>query len=561
MKQHLLIRALLTLLLTSILLVAGELSIVHTNGQKTSLTLYKSAEGSYISAVPFFTEFNSTGVYSAEKRKLLVRLNETDIQFTENNPFCRVGESVFSLRYPPKRDSGDFLLYLPSLIELLDPLLPESLSIDTTKGILTILSPAKYPAPPAAPQVIVPPKKEPQKELPQKSVTSTSTLIRRALCEEKKNGTLLTLFLPESLVFDFTYFRPQLNLNIFKGKVSVSEINRTKCCGAVKSIEAIQFADNAQLAFVISDNIRNPEAIYRSNPPRIELTLRPEDKVALPAPQPIIDTPTIKPAPAPQQPVPTPTPPPLQKENKNKRIKTIIIDPGHGGKDPGAVNDNLKIREKSVVLDIGLRLRDLIRSKMPEIKVLLTRDTDVFIPLKDRSRIANEISGDLFISIHANAIRGSPSKRNSVGGYCVFFLDVARNDAARATAALENSAMEYEESKDVKPENSNDIDFILKTSELNSYRNESESFAIRLEQELDQNFFEIKKEHTGVNQAGFYVLRFPEMPAVLIETAYISNNNEAQLLSSGEFQQKVAEAVLRSIEAYRAMREGGSLGK
>ncbi|MFH0921844.1 MAG: N-acetylmuramoyl-L-alanine amidase [Fibrobacterota bacterium] len=256
-------------------------------------------------------------------------------------------------------------------------------------------------------------------------------------------------------------------------------------------------------------------------------------------------------------------------KQKASEIKTIIIDPGHGGKDPGAVSGkptwnktkrNIKhiktiLTEKEAVLAISKILAKLLKEKLPEIQCILTRDDDSFIALKDRIRIANQRKGDLFISIHANSIHGDKSKKACINGYGVYFLDVARDDEARAVAALENASITYEENR--KEETDNDLDFILKSTELNLFRNQSEAFAIILEQEMGKIGNKFRRHKTGVDQADFYVLRGAEMPAVLLETAFISNPLEAEMLGNGSFQEAVARAVLRSIIRYKEKYEIG----
>jgi N-acetylmuramoyl-L-alanine amidase len=131
----------------------------------------------------------------------------------------------------------------------------------------------------------------------------------------------------------------------------------------------------------------------------------------------------------------------------------------------------------------------------------------------------------------------------------VYFLDVAQDEESRAVAALENSVLKYE--KEERGGKVSDIDFILKQSELNVYRNESEDFAIILEQVMDKKLKKVERRKTGVNQAWFYVLRGPEMPAVLIETAFISNPREARILKMSSFHKQVAEAVTDAVDRFK----------
>lgn len=218
------------------------------------------------------------------------------------------------------------------------------------------------------------------------------------------------------------------------------------------------------------------------------------------------------------------------------KFDTIVIDPGHGGKDPGAIGAR-GTYEKNIVLDIALRLRKLIKSKTG-LKCIMTRDKDVFIPLFERGRIANKSGGKLFISIHCNAV-----KNRRVNGFEVFFLSPARNDQAVGVAMLENAAIEYEEDKERYDEFTDENYILLAMTQSNNVRL-SEKLGIEVLKSLDT---ETKLHNRGIDQAGFYVLYGANMPAILVETAFITNRNEENLLRSKKFRQSVAEAIYQSV--------------
>lgn len=224
-----------------------------------------------------------------------------------------------------------------------------------------------------------------------------------------------------------------------------------------------------------------------------------------------------------------PPPPPFA-------IRTIVIDPGHGGKDPGAIGVN-GLEEKEVVLDVSLRLRDLIEKKLKK-KVIMTREDDVFIPLDERTLMANAKKADLFISVHANS-----SPKRSTQGVEVYFLGRATDDraievAARENATSEKAARDFEE-------------IILNDLERDFNINESLEFA-----HLTQNAFVehlISKYPTsslGVKRAPFYVLANTNMPAILAEISFLTHSEEARRLRSSQYRQKIAEALFRGIERY-----------
>lgn len=212
----------------------------------------------------------------------------------------------------------------------------------------------------------------------------------------------------------------------------------------------------------------------------------------------------------------------------NFELKTIVIDPGHGGHDAGA--SRAGVREKDIVLDVSLRLAELLKLNT-DLKVVLTRDTDVFIPLSRRTDIANKYPADstLFLCIHCNA---APSK---VGGYgtetYVFNLEATDNEA-RALASRENEGEPM------------DLTMILS----HCYHAGTEPYSLDIaKRTLKTLTEELDLSSRGVRHAAFYVLAGTKMPATLIELAYVSNTSEREKLQSESFRQKAAEALFHSI--------------
>ncbi len=221
---------------------------------------------------------------------------------------------------------------------------------------------------------------------------------------------------------------------------------------------------------------------------------------------------------------------------KRRMIKTVVIDPGHGGKDPGAIGYR-GLKEKDVVLDVGKRLARILKEK--GYNVIMTRTTDEFIPLSERTKIADKARADLFVSIHCNA---APLTQKN--GTETYFLSAAKTDWARAVEAKENSSIRFEKT----PENPKpSVNYILWDLAQNEFLKESSELAIEIQESLCK---EIKRKNRGVSQANFYVLRLNYMPAVLVETAFVSNPREGKLLSSSKFRQKIAIGIANGIDAF-----------
>ncbi len=221
-----------------------------------------------------------------------------------------------------------------------------------------------------------------------------------------------------------------------------------------------------------------------------------------------------------------------------EKRKIIVIDPGHGGKDPGAIGLR-GLYEKDVVLDIAHTLAKLMREKM-KCKVILTRNSDFFLPLSARTKIANDAKADLFISIHTNA-----SLSRKMKGFEVYFLSEKASDKeAEAVARMENSVMELENNSI----NNKTLDTILFSMAINEYMNESSKLCSIITSQMRKDVLSLKKY--CIRQAGFYVLKDAHMPSVLIETAYISNPEEEQALRTNSFKKKISQAIYNGVKEY-----------
>ena len=229
------------------------------------------------------------------------------------------------------------------------------------------------------------------------------------------------------------------------------------------------------------------------------------------------------------------SPPTLYKPGK---IRRIVVDPGHGGHDPGAMGADGS-REKDVVLDIGLKLARKLKDEMG-IDVVMTRSTDVFIPLEERTAIANKVNADLFVSIHANA-----SLNKSVSGIETYYLNLAKTEKAARVAARENNTSLEKVSL---------LQAILFDLMANYKLNDSARLADEVQKSLCKK---VTKQYPGIKNLGvkqgpFYVLVGATMPSILVETAFISNQNEVTHLKDPVYQDTTASGIIDGIKGYIA---------
>lgn len=218
-------------------------------------------------------------------------------------------------------------------------------------------------------------------------------------------------------------------------------------------------------------------------------------------------------------------------------IRRVVLDPGHGGHDPGATGTG-GLREKDVALDIAHRAAPLIARELG-ISTLLTRDSDVFVPLDERVARANAFGADLFVSIHCNASENVDSH-----GIATFVLDASRDDLAARIAARENAA-----SPAAAAELANVMSRVLDAGSIER----SAHFAKLLQRSALSSVASGYQDTAdlGVRSAGFYVLAGAHMPAVLFETSFISHPTEESRLDSGDYRQKLADAIVNAVRAYQ----------
>ena len=234
----------------------------------------------------------------------------------------------------------------------------------------------------------------------------------------------------------------------------------------------------------------------------------------------------------------------IENVKESQRLDTVVLDAGHGGKDPGSIG-KYGTKEKDVVLDITKRIGRLLE-KHTNIKVVYTRDEDVWMPLINRTKIANDVDGKMFVSIHANS-----NNNRKVQGFGTFLYSLAKSDEAIEVASRENSVIQFEENvnqyKDLSGEK-----MILATMAQSMFLKESEDLAAIIQMELDKK---LTTPNRGVKQAGFYVLYGASMPNVLVEVGFISNPAEEKKFKQGEYRQMIAEAVYEGIKHFKYSRE------
>jgi N-acetylmuramoyl-L-alanine amidase len=340
--------------------------------------------------------------------------------------------------------------------------------------------------------------------------------------EPMKNGSLIHILTGRPFRLEdisLAINRNWLNVTVYGGEGDSTALASTAGVGIIEQVVPYCFKNSVQLSFRMNRHVEYREVDVK--PGEILVSLRTTQNNLPVSGQSLED-------------------------RKRWLIDTIILDPGHGGRDPGAPGKTTK--EKEVTLEIALCLKDYLNRALPDVRVIMTRDSDKTLGLRDRTKCANENKGKLFISIHANA-NESPKAR----GVSTYFLGQHRSKQAMEVVQKENSAVQFEKNPEIYKEYEG-IDFILKAIEANIYMKESEQLAALVNRSIC--------DHTGipdqgVHQAGFWVLVGAAMPSILVETAFISNRYEERLLKTRSFQRKIANAIGESVIQFKEKHEKG----
>tara|TARA_B100000965_G_C19563244_1_gene745565 strand:- start:110 stop:1582 length:1473 start_codon:yes stop_codon:yes gene_type:complete len=339
--------------------------------------------------------------------------------------------------------------------------------------------------------------------------------------EKKSNGTIVRIQTQKSFsdrnISSFINKHGWFYITIVGGVIDTSTLNKTIGSGIIRKVQSDQINETAQIALNIKTEIISHEWYQNHDPNEIVITLRTKLKNNAHN---------------------------LKKVKERWRLDTIVLDAGHGGKDPGT-SGKYGTKEKDVVLDITKRVGRLLE-KNTGIKVVYTRTEDVFIPLWKRTKIANEAGGKLFVSIHINS---NPNRK--IKGFETYLYSSAYSDEAIEVASRENSVIEFEEKK-VNYKKLSMERKITATMASSMFLKESEALAAIIQEELDKK---LTIPNRGVKQAGFYVLSGASMPCVLIEGGFVSNPSEERNLKSPSYRKKISEGIYKAIIKFKSSRE------
>ena len=362
---------------------------------------------------------------------------------------------------------------------------------------------------------------------------SAKTVITGIDVENRANGSIIT-FMASGPLAQAALLKPDTEGNIYfsfdNASCDVDALTKVYKSGMVRAITAKQFPD-AGLQFTIALDTRssvinsvdfqynkknNSYAIYTRSNADVE-AIRIKEKE-----QQIAQV--------------------LSRDVEKWKLNTIVLDAGHGGKDPGAIGGN-GTQEKDVVLNIVHDLGTFIEQKWPDVRVIYTRKDNTFIPLHERGKIANRHGGKLFISVHCNA-----SPNHSARGSEVYILGAHKNQAALDVAMLENAVIRNEADYQNEYKGFTEEHLIMSSMAQNAFAKQSTTLAQDI---LQPSSRKVVNSNRAVRQAGFMVLWTPSMPSALVEVGYVSNPAEEQILRDRQEQAKIAYGIFKGIQIYR----------
>ena len=472
--------------------MAGSIRVVNrVNNTMDDIETLDRLRGTYVSTKGLSRILANRDPFINEARgKMVLYLGNHRIKISGNSSYILVDEQVYQMPTHAIRTENDIFLPAESFFDIIKRTSLPGINYDSRRMVL---------------------------DIDIKEFTITGVKIA-----EKTNGTILRIQtrnkFPEGNISSFFHENGWFYLTIAGGLADTTEIRKSDTRGVVRSISADQLGETAQLAFQIRTKVQSHEVYQSNDPGEIVVSLRTA-----------MDNSAAR----------------IKKVKDRWKLDTVVLDAGHGGKDPGTTGRK-GTKEKDIALDIVKRL-GLLLEKNTKIKVIYTREEDVFIPLWKRTKMANQSSGKVFVSVHLNS---NPNK--TAYGFETYLLRPGKTEDAIEVASRENEAIKLEARSNIKYKKLSGESLIVATMAQSVFMKESEELAAMIQEEMEKK---IKSKNRGVKQAGFHVLIGASMPNVLVEAGFLTNANEEKNLRNPKYRQKIAHSIYKAIVKFRYSRE------
>lgn len=511
----------LVLICYSISFAQIETSISMSYGnKKTSLPIVVKDGIRYASGSSLENNFGISKFFNPSNSKLELKFSKYYLKFSGSNNFVVVtsketGENkVFQIPVNAFRFQND--IYIP--IDFSKPVLELALQSKLDFGNSAVKSSSTVNQTIEKPLASSVPAAAQNTTINKLDTTSIKYDIKSIEIDEKANGTLVKIKCSKKIInYSTNIDKGIIYLNIVGLTASNEIASSVKSSGLINKIKYKRINSNSQFEIYLNEGYSTFEAF--KDPGSNELLISIHNKLL------------------------AATSSAYNKQKEKWIFDTIVLDAGHGGKDPGAIGVS-GTKEKEVNLAIALKLGELIKDEMKDIKVVYTRSTDRFVELYKRGKIANENDGKLFISLHCNSM---PKKPSNSSGFEIYLLRPGRTAEAIAIAERENSVINYEDNPD-KYQALTDENFILVSMAHSSYMKYSEQFSDFLNKQFRND---LAISSNGIKQAGFYVLVGASMPSVLVETGFLSNKRDEEYIKSKSGQSEIAQAIIKAIKQFK----------
>ncbi|MGE5400561.1 MAG: N-acetylmuramoyl-L-alanine amidase [Ignavibacteriales bacterium] len=525
-------------------LLAQESISIRLDGKQRELSAVNKNGVEFVSVRQLSRELSASVFFNPSNQKMEMKFQEYYLKITAQNKFIILTsrsnnqQEVFQIPLAPMLEGEDMLVPVEFCLPVFSSAIQKKLVFNATKGEISAEGLNETPDAALQQQTHAGPAKESSvtddkatlKRNEEEKKTSTEKVqepektvsrydIQGVIIDAKSNGTLIRIKSSKKITgYSSTISNGTLFLNILGLSADEKKIESTEAKGLIRKIEVKRIKANTQIAFILKEGYSSSETLQDASNNDLMITIH--NKLF------------------------SNHSPASSKLKERWSLNTVVIDAGHGGKDPGARGIN-GVSEKDINLAIALKLGAMIEENMKDVKVVYTRSNDKFVELYKRGKIANEKNGNLFISIHCNS---TPSKPTNANGFEIYLLRPGRTREAISIAERENSVIQYEDNPS-HYQKLTDENFILVSMAHSSYMRYSEQFSGILSKQFGQD---LSISSNGIKQAGFYVLVGASMPSVLVETGFLSNRKDAEYISSKNGQSNIAASIFKAVKTFKS---------
>lgn len=482
-----------------------QLTVYPADGRERRLIDLRRENGlSFVAASRLAEAFAFHTYFNEEKKKLVIYLPHNKIVMTADNPFVIVDNRALQMPVNTYWRNGEIWLPLLYWVRLVNQF--TNLRLDYEAGRETL------------------------------RISEKGYNVAGIDLSVKHNGMVIRIrtsrrFAEGEMSLDMRY--DWLHVDLYGATADSAILDNTEPQGYVRKIKTYPFARLLSIAFQLKGEPLSKEIYQDPNSNEVVVVLRYQDEIASE------DAAEAQEGPEVQDDVQQQ----LAEERKRWLIDTVVIDAGHGGKDPGAIGAG-RIQEKDVALAVALKLGALVEKRLPDVKVVLTRKDDQFVELRTRTQTANENNAKVFISIHCNS-----NRKKDASGFETYILGPEKGELAREVAQKENAVIQFEPPGSQK--HYEGINRILVGMAHTAFMKQSQHLASAIQDQMSRRLRSLNLKDRGVKQAHFWVMVGASMPSVLVEIGFVTNSYDARVLKTAVYQQKIAEGIFEGLQSFK----------